>query len=166
VTDEEHNKYISYLFFAHGAFQLLMMLIMVSIFSTIFIGDPELARPGPPQAMVNFVMWFMLIFQSLLAAPALIAGYAVLNRRSWARTASIIAGVVSAMNVPIGMAAAVYSLWFFLGERWKSVYPEKAEAGDHRPHELTDPVDPRWTGYYTDEKGEVVYQPVEPPDWR
>lgn len=154
------------MFLAHGGFQLLMMVFMVAIFSTILMGDPGLGRPEPPREMATFMMWFMGIFQLIMAAPSLIAGYALLNRKSWARTASIIAGVVSAMNVPIGTAAGVYSLWFFLSDHWKSVYPEKTEDGDYPPRQLTDPVDPRWTGYYTDEKGEVVYQPVEPPDWR
>jgi hypothetical protein len=77
--------------------------------------------------------------------------------------ASIIAGVIAAMSVPIGTAACVYSLWFFLGDNWKSIYPEKAVDD---PHLLERERQIRWAGYQKDEKGEITYHQVDPPDWR
>jgi len=70
------------------------------------------------------------------------------------------------MNVPIGTAACVYAFWFFMGENWKSVYQPEFAFKPSEPKTIARGDESRWTGYYTDEKGEVRYQPVEPPDWR
>ena len=72
------------------------------------------------------------------------------------------------MNVPIGTAACVYSLWFFLGESWKEVYPEAASEQDQKKGVAQLPHDreTRWAGYQTDDQGEVTFKRVEPPDWR
>jgi hypothetical protein len=69
------------------------------------------------------------------------------------------------MNVPIGTAACVYSLWFFLGDNWRSVYPESTgQTAD--PRLLDREREIRWAGYQRDEKGEMAFHQVEPPDWR
>jgi hypothetical protein len=105
--------------------------------------------------------------------PSFTAAYALLKRKSWARVAAIVAGVVSAMNVPLGTAACAYSLWFFLGDNWKEIYhpalhfediEDSAPISD--PRQLTAARDARWSGYHTNEKGEIIFHPVEPPDWR
>jgi hypothetical protein len=167
MKDEEHNKYIAYSFFAHGAFQLLMLLLVALMFF-FFISIPAApGRPGPPAGMFAVIFGFMFVFQMLFIAPAFIAGYALLKRKSWARMAAIVAGILGAMNVPIGTATCIYSLWFFFGENWKSIYPSEDSGHQAAPRQIARGEESRWTGEYrTDETGQVKYHPVEPPDWR
>ena len=47
---------------------------------------------------------------------ALLAGFGLLTRRSWARKLSLILGVLSLFNPPVGTALGVYTLWV-LGSR-------------------------------------------------
>ena len=168
MTNEQHNRYISWAFLGHGAFQVFMGLLMMA-FMSIFFFIPDDGRGGaPPTAFLAAMGAFIFVFQGAMAAPAFIAAYGLRKKRSWARTASIVAAVLAAMNVPIGTAACVYALWFFLGDNWKEIYPEVAFAKDERTRtfHLTHDRETRWTGYHQNEKGEISFHPVNPPDWR
>jgi hypothetical protein len=168
MTNEEHNKYLAWTFIGHGAFQLFVTLLMFVVFAFAF-------TPGttpPPMEFLLIIFGFMFMFQMLFVVPSFTAAYALLKRKSWARVAAIVAGVVSAMNVPLGTAACAYSLWFFLGDNWKDVYHPASRFGD--TDVLASDPDPRqlaarearWSGYHTDEQGEITFHTVEPPDWR
>ena len=166
MTDEQHNKYIAYAFFGHAAFQLLMLLMMGAFFFFLFPFPGRPGDPGPPKEFFAFMFGFMFLFQMLFIAPSLIAGYGLLKKKSWARIMSIVAGVVGAMNVPIGTAACVYSLWFFLGDNWKSVYPEKADQLSQDKPQLPYGVESQRAAYEAEESGRKTFDPYEPPDWR
>jgi len=167
MTDEQHNKYIAFSFLAHGSFQLLMLLLMGLWFYFIFSSFP--GRPGdpaPPMEFFGFFFAFMFVFQMLFTAPAFIAAYALLKRKSWARIASIIAGVLSAMSVPIGTAACVYAFWFFFSENCKSIYAADGSFHDgYREHLQLMERQPS-ANVETDEVKFGERRQTSPPDWR
>ena len=169
MTNEQHNNYLSWAFIGHGVFQTMMGLLMLA-FMSIFFFIPDQPGPGepPPMAFVVVMFLFVFAFQMLFALPSFMAAYGLRKKKKWARMASIVAGVVAAMNVPIGTAACVYAMWFFFGENWKEVYPEVAfeKVEKAKALQLQHERETRWTGYQTNEKGEVTYHTVEPPDWR
>lgn len=163
MTNEEHNRFIAWAFIAHGVFQMFMAFVMVALIYTLFPGDDPY---GPPPAF--FYIWFGFIFvlQTLFAAPSFIASYALFRRKPWARIAAIVGAALSAMNVPIGTATAVYSLWFFCGENWKEVYPERSANERVDPLRITPMLESQWEGYTKEEEGAYVYRTPPPPDWR
>ena len=144
-----------------------MGLLMIA-FVLMFAFLPDQPGGGPPPAFLAVMFLFVFVFQMLFALPSFIAAYGLRKKKSWARIASIVAAVVSGMNVPVGTAACVYALWFFLGENWKEVYPEATSSGQANAESLRLAHDreTRWTGYQTNEKGEYTFNQVEPPDWR
>ncbi len=162
MTDEQHNKNIAYSFLAHAGFQLLMLIMISIMFVMMFPGG----GPGPPRRFLAFMIGFMTVFQLMFAAPSVIAAYGLLKQKSWARIASIVAAVVSAMNVPIGTAACVYSLWFFLGDNWKSVYPENASEPRQPPSQLTYGAESQRAAYEAEANTEHTFNTYDPPDWR
>ncbi len=166
MTNEEHNKYLAWAFIGHGSFQLFMTLLIIAIFG-LALGLPD--QPGetpPPVEFLLVIFGFIFVFQMLFVIPSYVAAFALLKRKSWARIASIVAGMVAAMNVPFGTLACVYSLWFFLGDNWKQIYGDKWEGTATGMPQLAAEREMRWTGYRTDERGEIVFHKVEPPDWR
>ena len=123
MTDEQHNKYIAWSFLAHGSFQLLMVFF---VFGIVYFMSLPPYPPGfepLPLEMIGGLFVFMFIVQAVITSPSFIAAYALLKKKPWARTASIVAAVVAGMSIPVGTAACVYSLWFFMGDHWKSVDP-------------------------------------------
>jgi hypothetical protein len=159
MNDEQHNRYIAWAFVAHGAFQTLMGLLIAAIFLLLAIFPNEDASM-PFLAVIGV---FAFLIQIMFAAPGFVAAYGMFKKKSWARIGAIVAGVVSAMNVPIGTAACVYALWFFLGDNWKSVYEAKAPS---MPAGLKSGDEARWDPYVKNDQGEVVFRHIDPPDWR
>lgn len=47
----------------------------------------------------------------LLALPGLVSAIGLLQRRSWAKIWTIVAGALSLVNFPIGTAFGVYAIW-------------------------------------------------------
>lgn len=166
MTNEQHNKYIAYAFLGHAAFQLLMLLFMVAMFSMIFFLPVEPGKPEPPKEFFGIMIGFMSILQLAFTTPSLIAAYALLKRKSWARMAGIIGGVVAAMSVPFGTAACVYSLWFFLGDNWKELYPESSGQTRSASPQLAYGVESQRAAYRTEDQDWERVQRHEPPDWR
>ena len=158
MTPEQHNKYLAISHFAYGGFFLLMMIagmVLFGLMLTSFPGAGPNARGGPPFVFVVFVMTFMLVIYGLMIVPSFVAGYALLKRKSWAKIASIIGGVVAAMNFPLGTAVCVYTLWFLFSEPGKSLYDRPAANA-------LPPPPPTWAREAVGWR-DSQYQP---PDWR
>jgi hypothetical protein len=168
MTNEQHNKYLGIAFLAHGGFQLLILLLMVAMFGGFMMLIPnQPGRPEPPRALILVIIGFVAMVQSIFAAPSLIAGYALLKRKSWARLSAIIAAVLSAMNVPIGTAVCVYALWFFFGDNWKEVYqPALTSASTARAHLPGQTDAAAWAVNQSREPSKDYAPPPPPPDWR
>jgi hypothetical protein len=164
MTSEQHNSYLGYAFVAHGLFQLLTVLLfaLLMLFFISLQGRPGETQPEFFGAVVGMALAFQIIF----VLPSFVAAHGILKRKSWARVAALSAGLLSAINLPFGAAACIYSSWFFLGETWKTVYGGQPAQmanglGGFNPSDVS-----RWSGYSVDKDGEILFQPVETPDWR
>lgn len=167
MTNEQHNKYIGFSFLAHGSFQMLMLLLMGLWFYFIFSSFPaKPGEPAPPMEFFGFFFAFMFVFQMIFTAPSFIAAYALLKRKSWARIASIIAGVLSAMSVPVGTAACVYAFWFFFGDNWKSIYSDGEPVSDGYREHLQLMESQPWANMNADDVRYSEQRQTSPPDWR
>ena len=166
MTNEQHNKYIAFSFLAHGSFQLLMLLLTGIMFYLLMQDSGRPGAPPPPMDFFLFFFAFVSIFYIIFAAPAFIAAYALLKKKSWARITSIIAGVLSAMSVPVGTAACVYAFWFFFGDNWKTVYAEGEPVHDGYREHLQLMESQPWSSIETDEVKFGERRQTSPPDWR
>lgn len=160
MTSEEHNKYISWVFLANGLFQM-MVLAFVLGFIYLWMSFSPGGRDLPP-GLLAVVLGFAAVINLFILSPNFVAAYAVNKRKPWARTASIVAAALAAMNVPLGTLAAVYSLWFFCGEQWKEVYPDT--SGNRGHGELSAAAD--FEGYTKEDEAAFTYRTPPPPDWR
>jgi hypothetical protein len=164
MTNEEHNKYIAWAFLANGIFQSAMLVFIFAIIYLVLDNEPP-GRGEFPAGLFALIFGFAGLINLIFLSPNFVAAYALLKRKPWARIAGIVAAALSAMNVPLGTLAAVYSLWFFCGDQWKSVYPETAEKGRVDPLRIT-PAETQFEGYTKDEEGAFIYRTPPPPDWR
>lgn len=157
MTPEQHNKYLSWAHLGYAIITGLFMFLMMGFMGAIFRMDPN----GPPPGFVAFMMLFMGVMFSAMIVPSFVAAYALKKRKRWAKAASIIAGVTSAMQAPFGTAVCVYTFWFLFSEPGKALYdnPQRMlpEARQAAP----------WPVNKTAAKKEEQYvPPPSPPDWR
>ena len=163
MTNEDHNKYIAYSFFANAGFYFLILGFMALMFLAIGFTDP--GEPGPPAGFFAVMFGFFAVIYSIIALPSIVAGYGLLKRKHWARTASIIAAVIAGMNFPLGTAACVYALWFFFSDNWKEIYNEEPFARE--PRQIAYGVESQRAAYAEAERQpQPRFDPYNPPDWR
>ena len=169
MTPQDHNKVIGIMHIIYGGFNALMMLIFVPIF--LLIGGAAAADPGAPAAMTAIFGFFgllMLVLALVFGLPPILAGYAMLKRKSWAKTAGVIAACVEALSFPFGTALCVYTLWFLFGQgenlhRGGNAFSPQDWRGSLRDGSAYD-----WETQRTSRTGRPreYTPPRQPPDWR
>jgi hypothetical protein len=169
MTSEEHNKTLGILHLVYGGLNALMLVVAAFIsLPVIYVLINEPGRSAPPFGFFLLAVGACLLVALLLFIPALVAGYGLLKRKSWARTAGIVAAILMALNIPFGTALAVYSRWFLLGSRGTQLYEGESARfaryalGDAPPQPVSD-----WVEQDRQREREPVYvPPTQPPDWR
>ena len=117
MTPQDHNKVIGIMHLIYGGFNALMMAIFVPVF--LAIGAGAASDPNAPPALAAIFGFFgvlMLVLALVFGLPPMLAGYAMLKRKRWARVAGIVAACVEALSFPFGTALCVYTLWFLFGQ--------------------------------------------------
>jgi len=131
LTAEEHNKFVGYTHLGYAILHVGLLIFTMSfmglMLSNIF-GEAQRMGGGPPPAFLGIVIVVVGVINVLMTIPSIVAGYAFLKRRQWAKVAGIIAAVLAAMSFPIGTAVAVYTFWFLFSETGKSIYDVPKEA--------------------------------------
>jgi hypothetical protein len=156
MTPEQHNKYLALSHIVYGSFFILMMIAMMAFFGYMMtIGSQGPADGQPPAFFFVFIFGFMGVIYGAMVLPSFIAGYALLKRKSWAKIAAIVAGVMSGMSFPMGTAVCIYTFWFLFSEPGKVLYDQPAHA--------LPPPPPTFANQQLIGRREQQYQP---PDWR
>ena len=160
MTADQHNRYLGFAHLAYAALHSLMGVLfgvmMIVMFSTI---PPEPGHPSSPPAIFVVIACFFLVFTVGWTIPSMVAAYALLKRKRWAKTAGIVAGVFAATQMPVGTAVCVYTFWFLFSEPGRSLYDRSTKTlpGGR----------PDWNGVNQQRSAEGEYAPTaSSPDWR
>ena len=162
MTPLEHNRYVGLAQLGYAGFHLLTVIALMGVegfmFQNIYSRSQEMGGPPPPQFLV-LIFVFAAMVTVAITIPSVVAGYALLKRRPWAKVAGIVGGVVAATSFPIGTAVAVYTFWFLFSDVGKQVYGVRNQELPPLPPKEWQPgsMDSAHDGwaYYT-----------APPDWR
>ena len=155
MTPEQHNNYLSWSHFGLAAFNGALMLFMMLMMGVLLRVEPN----PPPWPLKVFFQLFIGFFMVIMTLPSLLAWHALRKRKRWAKTMSIIAGVMASMNAPIGTAVCVYTFWFLFSEPGKLLYDNPQRMLPH------DRGVPRNMQDAAARKHQYV-SPPSPPDWR
>jgi hypothetical protein len=159
MTPEQHNKYLGFAHLAYAALHSLMGVFIGVMMLVMFSTMPVSPRDNPPPlGILIFMAAFFLVFSVGWSLPSMIAAYALLKRKRWAKTASIVAGVFAAPQMPLGTAVSVYTFWFAFSEPGRLLYDQAAKSLPPSP-----PAD--WARI-NPERAHEYFPPAAPPDWR
>ncbi|HEV2763504.1 MAG TPA: hypothetical protein VGV38_11050 [Pyrinomonadaceae bacterium] len=173
MTPQDHHKTLGIMHLIYGGFQTFMMLLVTVVVFAVFMPVMSSLPNRPeefPLPLFAAVFAVAMAFNLVLGLLPLVAGYALLKRKSWARMAGIISAVASAMGFPFGTALCVYSLWFFFGEG--QAFYKSGEFAGHARGALNDAsaaFDDAWYAQARRERGQQqapYVPPRRPPDWR
>lgn len=117
MTTQDHNRVIGIMHLIWGGFNALMLIFLVPFF-LLFMGVIRSDPHAPPQLSIFFGFFGLLFafFAILFGVPPVVAGYAMLTRKSWAKVMGIVSACLAALSFPFGTALCVYTLWFLFGE--------------------------------------------------
>ncbi|HWS56686.1 MAG TPA: hypothetical protein VN228_21300 [Pyrinomonadaceae bacterium] len=170
MTPADHNKVLGIMHLIYGGFFTLVSLLVLLFFgffagvmSAVAANDPN----APPAALFWALMVLVFLLYLMLSLPGLVAGYAMLKRKSWARIAGIVAAVVAGMSFPFGTALCVYTFWFCFSKQGEAFERERGADADRWRGSLNQgqPLG----GYaqtFGHEREPAYRPPAQPPDWR
>ena len=126
MTADEHNKTLATLYFIYGAMHGLTLAGLLLLIVVV-----KLAALGPNSISTFWIALGVLIFVVLLFVVGLLplaVGYALKNRRRWARPLGLSLAVISLLNIPVGTALGIYTIKFFRSEGGTRIYGGKLSA--------------------------------------
>jgi hypothetical protein len=113
---QEHIRLLGILWMAYSALHVVGGAVLIVVAHTIFGGAFHIPNGPPPEVtlwarpLIAFFGWLILA----KAAAGFIAGWGLLQRESWARMVALVVGFVALLNVPLGTALGIYTLWVLL----------------------------------------------------
>ena len=126
----EHVRLVGILWMAYSALHAVGGVVVIMVAQVIFGRVIHIPNGPPPEVTVwlrpilSFVGWLLLV----KAATGFIAGWGLLRRQEWARTVALVVGFVALLNVPIGTALGIYTLWVLLPAQSDEEYKALAKA--------------------------------------
>lgn len=124
---DSHKRILGIIFIVSGILLIMAMMILAMVFS-LFI--PWIAdAAGEDQQwvfswLIPFIRFIAILVCVVIALPSLIAGWGLLNNKSWAMLLALIVGCLRLFSFPIGTAIGIYTIWVYVEDnRIKSERP-------------------------------------------
>jgi predicted nucleic acid-binding Zn ribbon protein len=126
---QRHVHLLGILWLAFSAFNAVGGLVLFVVANTLIAHLHEMGAPPPvPTAFLQSLLSTIAIVILAKAACGFIAGWGILHRESWGRTAVLVLAFVSLFHIPFGTAIGVYSLWVLLPAQSEQEYNDLVEA--------------------------------------
>jgi hypothetical protein len=95
----------------YGFYRLVMGLVGAFVLHGIARGGMFDSAPAFLPHLLSSLVPVIAILSVVMGLGAIIAGYGILSRRSWARIVAILFGVLALLKLPFGTALGIYTLW-------------------------------------------------------
>jgi hypothetical protein len=107
---EKMEKHVTVLGILYIAFSALGLLLAIIIFTAV-VGGGIISGDSEAMAITGIVGPTIALFFVLLSAPGLIGGIYLLKHRPWARILVLVLGFINLIEIPIGTALGIYTIW-------------------------------------------------------
>ncbi len=111
------------LWLAISGIRLIPGLILLIIFQP----NMQLFPPDVPEFVPGLIQGLGFLFVAG-AVLGIITGWGLLQRYSWARMLAIVFGCFSLLDIPLGTALGIYTLWVLLPAKSEEEYHQMARA--------------------------------------
>lgn len=119
------RKHVTFVAALHIGFGILgvigtVILFLVFNFAQSFVTDVDVAE------MVLVVLKIVIpLLVGLGAVMGIIGGIGLISYRQWARILIIVLSAINCLNIPIGTAKGVYSIWTLLQDETIELFNER-----------------------------------------
>jgi hypothetical protein len=121
---EKHVTIVASLQIGFSALGILAAIIVFIVLRNVWaiVDDYEAQR------VLHIVAAWVPLFLIIISLPGLIAGIGLFLRQGWARILSLIVAAFGLLNIPIGTALGIYTIWVL-------VQPETTKLFNPQPPE-------------------------------
>ena len=115
LHDPVHKKVIGVTFIVFSLFSLVG-IYFYDLFMDFFLERAIMEDPDAPTEIMwlfNFLESFIWAIALLFLVPRLILGIALVTKQKWANVPSLVFGIISLLNFPVGTALGVYCVLVF-----------------------------------------------------
>jgi hypothetical protein len=111
---DTHVKVVGWLWIANGVLSVLMAIIGL----TVINWPGVVSDPGASILASSGILCFFL--PGIIAY--VVAGYGLLNYKSWARILAIILSILNLILFPIGTLIGIYTLWVMFNAETEALF--------------------------------------------
>ena len=104
------EKHVTVLGILYIAFSVLGFLLALIVFTAV-VGGGIISGDSEAMAITAVVGPAVALFFVILSTPGLIGGIYLLKRRPWARILVLVLGFINLIEIPIGTALGIYTIW-------------------------------------------------------
>jgi hypothetical protein len=126
---QEHVRLVAMLWMAYSALSVIGGVVMIVVANTIFGRVVHVA--GVPAEVTIWLRPLMVSIGGLIlvkSAAGFLAGWGLLQHESWARILALIIGFISLINIPLGTALGIYTMWVLLPAQSDEEYRALAQG--------------------------------------
>jgi hypothetical protein len=109
----EMEKHIAVVGALQIGLSILGILIGVIVF-VVLIGAGMISQDNDAMFILSIIAVSVLSLILILSVPGIIGGIGVLKRREWARILVLVLSAIDLLNIPIGTAVGIYSIWVLI----------------------------------------------------
>ena len=123
---EKHVTIVASLQVGFSALGILAAIIVFFVLRNVWavVNDYEAER------VIKIVAAWVPLFLIIISLPGLVAGIGLFLRQRWARILTLIVAALGLLNIPIGTALGIYTIWVL-------VQPETTKLFNPQPPEVT-----------------------------
>jgi hypothetical protein len=126
----EHVRLVGILWMAYSALHLVGGVVVILVGKILFGRLIHIPNGPPPEVLIWLRPLITLVGCLLVtkAAIGFIAGWGLLQKEPWARTVALVVAFIALLNVPLGTALGIYTLWVLLPSQSDDEYNALAQA--------------------------------------
>ena len=115
------EKHVTVLGILYMAFSAILLLTAIIVFAAV-VGGGLISGDSEAIAITAIVGPAVASFLVLLAIPGLLGGIYLLKRRPWARILVLVLGFLNLIEIPIGTALGIYTIWVLLKDETADLF--------------------------------------------
>lgn len=123
---EKHVTIVASLQVGFSALGILAAIILFVILRNVW----AVVEDYEARHVLHIVAAWVPLFLIVISLPGLIGGIGLFLRQGWARILSLIVAALGLLNIPIGTALGIYTIWVL-------VQPETTKLFNPQPPEVT-----------------------------
>ncbi len=109
------EKHLTVVALINITFGIILLCVGILLF-TLIVGGGMLSRDTEAIFITSLIGTGFGLFFTLLSLPQIFGGIGLLNKKNWARMVILIVSIIGLINIPVGTAIGVYSIWVLMND--------------------------------------------------